>query len=146
MRTGSATMPSTFLLLMRSMQAQGKVSSWPNKIPIFFIPLGSSQRSVVWRQDREVGGNGITGTLTPGPSPASTIPPMRRWIALARHELLPLILLVLIAGGVWLFAGLAGEVREGETRRIDRAVLLALAGAAGPSRSNRPAWVGGGGR
>jgi len=66
---------------------------------------------------------------------------MRRWIALARHELLPLILLVLIAGGVWLFAGLAGEVREGETRRIDRAILIALREPADLSDPIGPPWM-----
>lgn len=51
---------------------------------------------------------------------------MRRWTTLAREELLPLILLVLIAAGVWLFIGLAGEVKEGDTKVLDQAVLLAL--------------------
>lgn len=51
---------------------------------------------------------------------------MRRWIALARQELLPLILLVLVAGGVWLFFALASEVSEGDTLTLDRTVLLSL--------------------
>lgn len=51
---------------------------------------------------------------------------MRRWTTIARQDLLPLILLVLIAGGIWLFAELAEEVAEGETAVIDRTILLAL--------------------
>ncbi len=66
---------------------------------------------------------------------------MRRWIDLARQELLPLILLVPIAGGVWLFAGLADEVGEGETRKVDRAVLLALREPADLSDPIGPPWM-----
>jgi len=66
---------------------------------------------------------------------------MRRWIALARQELLPLILLVLIAGGVWLFAELADEVVEGGTRTVDRAVLLALREPSDLSDPIGPPWM-----
>lgn len=43
-----------------------------------------------------------------------------------RREILPLILLVLVAAGIWLFFALASEVSEGDTLTLDRAVLLAL--------------------
>ncbi|HYU33565.1 MAG TPA: phosphatase PAP2 family protein [Thermoanaerobaculia bacterium] len=66
---------------------------------------------------------------------------MRRWIALARQELLPLILLVLIAGGVWLFIALADEVAEGGTRTVDRAVLLALRDPSDLSDPIGPPWM-----
>jgi undecaprenyl-diphosphatase len=66
---------------------------------------------------------------------------MRRWIALARQELVPLILLVLIAGGVWTYIELADEVSEGETRAMDRAVLLALREPADLSDPLGPAWL-----
>jgi undecaprenyl-diphosphatase len=66
---------------------------------------------------------------------------MRRWTTLAREELLPLILLVLIAAGVWLFIGLAGEVGEGETLKIDRTVLLALRDPANLSDPIGPPWA-----
>jgi undecaprenyl-diphosphatase len=66
---------------------------------------------------------------------------MRRWIALARQELVPLILLVLIAGGVWGFVELADEVSEGETRALDRAVLLALREPADLSDPLGPTWL-----
>ncbi len=56
-------------------------------------------------------------------------------------EVLPLILLVAIAGGIWAFAGLAGEVKEGETRRFDERVLLALRNPADRADPLGPAWV-----
>jgi undecaprenyl-diphosphatase len=68
-------------------------------------------------------------------------PGMRRWTALARHELIPLILLVLIAGGIWLFAELAEEVGEGETEAVDRAILLALREPDDLSDPLGPAWL-----
>ncbi len=42
------------------------------------------------------------------------------------HELAILLALAGIAAGVWTFAALASEVREGETRGFDRDVLLAM--------------------
>ncbi len=35
--TGSAVMPSTLRAATRSASAQGKVSSWPKRMPTFFI-------------------------------------------------------------------------------------------------------------
>gem|GEM_PF-5869662 len=45
---------------------------------------------------------------------------------LGRHELGMLLGLGSLAAGVWLFAALADEVMEGGTRKLDRALLLAL--------------------
>jgi undecaprenyl-diphosphatase len=45
---------------------------------------------------------------------------------LGGHELVMLLALAGIAAGVWTFAGLASEVKEGETRGFDREVLLAM--------------------
>jgi len=56
-------------------------------------------------------------------------------------ELVPLILLVLVAGGIWVFAQLADEVKEGETRRFDERVLLSLRNPADRSDPLGPAWV-----
>lgn len=47
-----------------------------------------------------------------------------RW--LGGHELAILLALLGIAGGVWTFAAIASEVKEGETRGFDREVLLAM--------------------
>lgn len=52
-----------------------------------------------------------------------------------------MILLVLIAGGVWGFVELADEVSEGETRALDRAVLLALREPADLSDPLGPIWL-----
>ena len=45
---------------------------------------------------------------------------------LGGHELAILLALSGIAGGVWIFAAIATEVKEGETRGFDREVLLAM--------------------
>lgn len=66
---------------------------------------------------------------------------MRRWITLARQELTPLILLVLIAAGVWLFFALASEVSEGDTLSLDRAALLSLRDPANLSDPIGPPWL-----
>jgi undecaprenyl-diphosphatase len=47
-----------------------------------------------------------------------------RW--LGSHELGILLALFGIAGGVWIFAAIATEVKEGDTRGFDREVLLAM--------------------
>lgn len=47
-----------------------------------------------------------------------------RW--LGSHELAILLALLGIAAGVWTFAAIATEVKEGETRGFDREVLLAM--------------------
>jgi undecaprenyl-diphosphatase len=58
-----------------------------------------------------------------------------------RAELLPILLLVLFAGGIWTFAELASEVSEGETRRIDTGILLALREPGDPGDPVGPLWV-----
>ncbi len=61
--------------------------------------------------------------------------------AAARGELRSLVLLALVAGGMLGFAGLAGEMIEGDYRAVDRAVLLALRTPADPGRPIGAAWV-----
>jgi undecaprenyl-diphosphatase len=56
-------------------------------------------------------------------------------------ELLPLIALVVVAGGIWVFADLADEVKEGGTRQIDTRILLALRNPADRSDPLGPPWV-----
>jgi undecaprenyl-diphosphatase len=59
-----------------------------------------------------------------------------------RHaEILPLLLLVLVAGGVWAFAALADEIREGETRQLDERILLAFRNPADHADPLGPPWV-----
>ena len=60
------------------------------------------------------------------PNPASPLSRLLTW--LGGHELGVLMAAVAIAAGVWAFAGLADEVREGETQAFDRAVLLSMRG------------------
>lgn len=56
-------------------------------------------------------------------------------------ELSILILVVLVAGGIWLFVGLADEVAEGDTHAVDKAVLLALRAPGDPSQPLGPPWL-----
>ncbi len=56
-------------------------------------------------------------------------------------EVLPVVLLVLIAGGIWAFAGLTEEVKEGGTRRFDERILLALRNPANHTDPLGPPWV-----
>jgi len=58
-----------------------------------------------------------------------------------RAELLPILLLVLFAGGIWTFVKLASEVSEGETRRIDTGLLLALREPGDPNDPVGPLWL-----
>jgi undecaprenyl-diphosphatase len=60
----------------------------------------------------------------------------------SRHaEVLPLVLLVLFAGGIWAFAELADEVKEGGTRQFDERVLLAFRNPANQKDPLGPPWV-----
>jgi undecaprenyl-diphosphatase len=45
---------------------------------------------------------------------------------LGQHELGVLLGFAGIVAGIWLFAGIAGEVMEGETRSVDQKILLAM--------------------
>src|ERR1700733_1312343 len=50
-----------------------------------------------------------------------------RWLGwLGGHELGILVLLFAIAAGVWAFATLASDVKEGETDAFDRRILLSM--------------------
>lgn len=59
----------------------------------------------------------------------------------SRIELRTLVLLLLVAACVWVFAALADEVVEGETHGFDRAVLLALRNPADLSDPIGPGWI-----
>ncbi len=61
--------------------------------------------------------------------------------SLLRPELLPLLVLVLVAGGIWLFSELADEVMEGDTNQVDEMVLLALRDPQDRSDPLGPPWV-----
>lgn len=75
----------------------------------------------------------------PNPLLARWIP--SRWIPRRWPEWSILVPLILVAGGVWLFMGLADEVAEGETHVIDKAVLLAFRDPADPMQPLGPHWL-----
>lgn len=56
-------------------------------------------------------------------------------------ELTILILVVLVAGGIWLFVGIADEVAEGDTHAVDKTVLLSLRAPDNPAQPLGPPWV-----
>lgn len=64
-----------------------------------------------------------------------------RWIPRRWPELSVLLLLALLAGGVWLFMVLADEVAEGETHVLDKAVLMAFRDPADPLQPLGPRWL-----
>jgi undecaprenyl-diphosphatase len=58
-----------------------------------------------------------------------------------RAEPVILVALLLVAGAIWVFVELAGDVIEGDTHAFDRAILLSLRSAADPSDPIGPLWV-----
>ncbi len=79
---------------------------------------------------------------------SSTEPPRTAWRRLVggpgtsrRREAVTLLLVALVAGAVWAFVALAGEVMEGDTRAADRAVLLALRTPGDLADPIGPGWV-----
>lgn len=63
--------------------------------------------------------------------------PRKLW----RKELLPLLVLALVAGGAWAFAEIADEVIEGETHEVDERLLLALRTPGDPADPIGPEWI-----
>ncbi|HEU4891063.1 MAG TPA: phosphatase PAP2 family protein [Vicinamibacterales bacterium] len=61
-----------------------------------------------------------------------------------RQELSILVGAIVILALIWIFATLAGEVMEGDTRRFDEWVLGALRQRADPGQLRGPAWLGSG--
>jgi len=71
-------------------------------------------------------------------------PPFQRgdrvlaWIG--GHELSMLVGVVLLGAGLWAFAAIADEVREGDTESVDRAILLSIRSADDPADPLGPRW------
>ncbi len=65
----------------------------------------------------------------------------RQTLALARRELLLLVVVALLAGSLWAFIGVADEVVEGDTHAVDEAILLALRTPGDRSDPLGPGWV-----
>ena len=65
----------------------------------------------------------------------------RQTLALARRELLLLVVMVLLAGSLWAFIGISEEVVEGDTHAVDEAILLALRTPGDRSDPLGPGWV-----
>ena len=58
-----------------------------------------------------------------------------------RSEILPLIVLIIVAGGILGFAELAQDVREGNTNSFDKSVLISLREPADRSDPIGPRWL-----
>jgi undecaprenyl-diphosphatase len=65
----------------------------------------------------------------------------RAWLAGRAPELSLLACLVVVAGGIWLFLGIAEEVHEGDLARLDRQILLLFRDPADPGQPLGPAWL-----
>lgn len=65
----------------------------------------------------------------------------RLWSRVGRYELMILIPLLLIVGGIWLFVELADEVVEGSTARIDQTILLSLRTPGDVNDPLGPPWL-----
>ena len=63
------------------------------------------------------------------------------WQRLRQTELLILVAIALIVGGVWLFIELADEVAEGATTTLDERLLLSLRNPADLADPIGPSWV-----
>ena len=60
---------------------------------------------------------------------------------LPRLEAGALAILIVLAGGIWVFVSLADLVSVGATERFDQAVLLAMRSASDPSNPVGPPWI-----
>lgn len=56
-------------------------------------------------------------------------------------EFVPIVVLVLLTGGVWGFVGIAEEVQEGETHQVDERILLSVRNPADRSDPLGPRWL-----
>lgn len=62
-------------------------------------------------------------------------------LRLARRELPLLMIILVIAGGMWVFVAISEEVVEGDTHAVDEAVMLALRSPADRADPLGPSWV-----
>jgi len=56
-------------------------------------------------------------------------------------ELRTVLLMLLLAGSIWAFVALAGEVLEGDTQALDRVLLLMLRAPGNPAEPFGPPWL-----
>jgi undecaprenyl-diphosphatase len=79
----------------------------------------------------------------PQPHPGQQPDPKRRvwWMLRGWPELSILVLLVLLAGGIWIFVGIADEVVEGETHALDKAILMDFRSPQDPAQPWGPPWL-----
>lgn len=66
---------------------------------------------------------------------------IRALTAIGAHELRTLVLIAVIAAGIWAFAELADEVAEGDTQKFDARILMALREPGNPADPVGPSWV-----
>jgi undecaprenyl-diphosphatase len=74
-----------------------------------------------------------------GEAMAGAVRVLYRWVA--ARELMTMLLLAAVAGGLWVFAAIADAVVEGEYRAVDEAILLAMREPADRSDPIGPPWV-----
>lgn len=62
-------------------------------------------------------------------------------LRLGRHEFGAILSVFVLASGLWVFIEVADEVTEGETRALDRALLLALRNPSNLADPRGPPWL-----
>src|SRR5687768_13329151 len=65
----------------------------------------------------------------------------RLWVRFRLNEAAPLLSLAAVSFFAWAFVEIAGEVLEGDTTTLDRAVLLALRTPGNPADPIGPSWL-----
>ena len=65
----------------------------------------------------------------------------RLWIRFRLNEAAPLLSLAAVSFFAWAFVEIAGDVVEGDTHTVDRAVLLALRSSQNPADPLGPSWL-----
>jgi undecaprenyl-diphosphatase len=91
----------------------------------------------------------ISGGPPPADPPPLDPPPLEQavtsgpegWRGVLARERGLLLVLVIIAGALFLFLEIASEVMEGDTLAIDRSILVGLRDAANPEQPIGPGWL-----
>jgi undecaprenyl-diphosphatase len=100
-----------------------------------------AQHALMARSNHPAGGNDVAAWRAWLAARTPELSTWRAWLAGRMPELSMVASLLVVAGGMWLFLGIADEVREGELEAIDRQILLLFRDPADPAATLGPAWL-----